>query len=481
MSELVVSSVFLAALVVCVLRGPHSSFGWVYLPTVILVPIAIEIELPGIPDLSVRRAALVGLALGALLTSRSAQLTPRWRWLDLLPLAAVLSFSISFGTLTTVRGFFRGFYVQLVSLGLDWLLPYVFARALLDNARHARAVLLPLVISFMVLAFLAVFEARIGYRLAGEFWHSLAGTEFLGYWDEGAGRRWGYLRACATRGHPIVLGTFFATAAPLMILWGQLRRGSRLPVLSAALACVAGCVAALARGPMLVLLASTSIFTLIAYRLRSLGILVVLILVLASPFAFQAINETIEIINQDVREATTDSALYRIVLVLLYADQDFGLWGNQVIEGAEFENTYSIDNAYLFLFITGGWCGGTLFVAMVVTWFVLGLRGIPRRRGRRRKIISATLASFACMAGCMADVYFSPEYWPLFFFVGALVINQSRSAWFAAQVAPTTPRGGTSQEVEPHAVEEPAAIRMSMAVEARGSLAKNAVGRHRRR
>jgi hypothetical protein len=477
MSEPVVFSVFLAALVVSVLRGPHSSFGWVYLPTVILVPMGIEIELPGIPDFSVRRAALVGLALGALLTSRSAQLVPRWRWFDLLPLAAAISFAISFGLETS----FRGFCSRLLLLGMDWLLPYVFARALLDNARHVRAVLLPLVISFMVLAFLAVYECRMHFRLGSEFWNSVAGTEVYTYWRQGTGTRWGFLRAVATTGGPIILGTFFATAAPLVILWGQLRRGSRLPVLSAALACGAGCVASLSRGPMLVLLASASIFTLTAYRLRSLGILIVMMLALASPFAFLQLNETIETINQDIRAATTDSALYRIVLVLLYADQDYGPFGAQVEYGAEFDNAYSLDNAYLYLLVTGGWCGGGLFVAMVVTWFALGWRSIRRARGRRRKILSTTLASLVCVAGCMANVWFSPDYWPLFFFVGALVIDQSRSAWFTVQVAPATPRGGTPQEVSLRTARQPASIRMSTGVEIPGSLAKNLVDRHRRR
>jgi hypothetical protein len=482
MSEPVVSLILLAALVVGVLRGPRSCFGWVYLPAVILVPIGIEIELPGIPNLSARRAALAGLALGALLTSRPAQLIPRWRWFDLLPMLTAISFAISFGMTSD----FRGFCSRFVLLGMDWLLPYVFARALLDNARHVRAVLLPFVISFMVLAFLAVYEARMGYRLGAVIWNSLAGTRVPTYFFDiggagGTGTRWGYLRALATTTHPLILGTFFATAAPLVVLWGQLRTGSRLPVVSAALACAAGCVASLTRGPILVLLVSSALFTLVAYRLRSLGILMVLMLALATPLALDTLNEKIETINQDVSEATTDSALYRIVLLLIYTDQEFGLWGNPGIAGAEYENTVSIDNSYLFFFITGGWSGGTLFTAMMVTWLVLGWRSIRRARGRKRRVLSATLASLVCTAGCMADVWFAPDFWPLLFFSAALVINQSRSAWFTARVAPTTAGVGRPQEVARRTAEQTAAIRGSVAVEALGSLAKNAVGRDRRR
>jgi hypothetical protein len=446
MSVLVVCSIFLAALVVSVIRSPRSSFGWVYLPTVILVPSAIAILVSSIPDLSVRRVALLGLALGAMLTGRSAQLVPRWRWLDLLPMAAVLSFSISHG----LTDGFKGFYSRLAMLGMDWGLPYVFARALLDDARHTRNVLLPLVISLALLAFMAVYEGRMGYRLGAELWYRLAGTEIPDHWGGGAAYRWGFLRAYATTGHPILLGTIFATGAPLAVLWGLLRRGSRVPAFSVAVACAVGCVATISRGPLLILLACASIFTLIGYRVRSLGILIAVMLALASPFAWEAFNETVEETRQDLIEGEAiDSPHYRIVLLLLYAKQDFGFWGNPRIVGVEYESTWSIDNAYLFLFITGGWCGGTLIIAMVVAWAALGWRAITSARGRKRKILSASLASFACVAGSMADVWFAPDYWPFFFVVGALVINQSRSTWFAGRGAHSTPMSRRTQQSEP--------------------------------
>ena len=46
---------------------------------------------------------------------------PSWHGLDLLPIAAVLSFSISYGLSTSLNGF----YHRLGYLGMDWLAPYL--------------------------------------------------------------------------------------------------------------------------------------------------------------------------------------------------------------------------------------------------------------------------------------------------------------------------------------------------------------------
>ena len=78
---------------------------------------------------------------------------------------------------------------------------------------------------------------------------------------------------------------------------------------------------------------------------------------------------------------------------------------------------------YLYLFIIGGWMGGSLFCCMVLRLLYLGIRAVWLARGRRRKILAAGVAGFAGVAGCMIDVWFAPDYASFFWITAAVVLN----------------------------------------------------------
>lgn len=421
MNELVVSSIGCLALFATCSKGPSWAFRWIYLPTLVLVPVDIRMNIVGLPDLTAQRAVCVGLFVGALLIRRARQLFPRWRWFDLVALLPVLSFSVSYSMATD----FKGFYHRLPVLVMDWACPYLFTRALVKDIASLRAALPPLAIAASVLACLAVYECRMATRLAVNLWTALGVDvrmpSHFGSW------RWGYLRAFASFCGPINLGTFFVAVTPLMVLWNLVDPKRRWPAGMATLACSAGCISSLSRGPILVLSAVAIILFLAVVLKRFLIPLLLAVLVLAAPFLKGVALEEVRY-TQEQLDATgnTDSAHYRIALPLIYGKRigEAGWWGNSSIIGREYELAYSMDNAYLYFFIIGGWLGGGSFLLVIVLALYLGMRRIRQASGREQHILATTFAGFAGVVACMANVWFGPDYAPFFWIVTALVFTQ---------------------------------------------------------
>lgn len=102
---------------------------------------------------------------------------------------------------------------------------------------------------------------------------------------------------------------------------------------------------------------------------------------------------------------------------------DVGWFGDPAIVGAEHPQMWSIDNAYLYLFLVGGWVGGTVFVMIIITLFYRAGSHLLVACGSDRKVVAASLASFAGVTGCMANIWFSPDYAPFFWIAAALVFD----------------------------------------------------------
>ena len=438
MAAVILSVVLLAALAVAASRGPRAAFAWVYLPAMILIPVEVSANLPVFPNLTGRRAAVIGLLIGAALGGRGSLLVPSWRPFDWLPVVLVFGHSLSFMAHTEALGFVHSIAVDC----LDWLLPYFLARSLWTNYRDVRDGLKPMVAACVVLSVISLYEARMATRVGREFWGALTGLWVPPHFEMW---RWGYLRAFGTFTHPITLGVFLAAAAPLAILWGQLDPRYRLHSRIAALACAVGCATSLSRGPMLALAAAAMLGVVLSKRRKLLYVAVVPALALLLPVALDAMSEAIAFTQSELSsEGNTDSGHYRLALLLIYLDDigRVGWFGNREIVGDEFEAAWSIDNGYLFLFMNGGWITGGLFLAMTVTALVLGGLAVQRASGTVRRVRASAFASLLGFLFGMGDVWFAPDYSPLFFLCTGLVINQTRSAWFGARArARPTPIG----------------------------------------
>lgn len=428
-AALVIGGCFLACAVSAVRKGGPWTFRWLYIPSLLLVPHLVSMPLPIFPDLWIASAAGLGLAVGSALL-RPRPVAPPFDVLDLLAAGAVISFSVSYGVGTD----FHGFVHRLLVLGMEWWLPYRFTRTFVRNRTQLREVLASIGIFAGILGLLSIWEARMADRLALDIWNTFGlGAPHPGHYGHW---RWGYLRSFVTFEHPIELGTFFATVAPLAFLWGLVDRKRRRWAWVATGLCVGGCVSGLSRGPLVALVGSAVLFSMLAYRMRGLAVIATLVVVLAAPTVIDTLQSEIASTQDDLEaRGNTDSKRYRLALLMLYGRKlgEVGLWGDPSIVGAEYELAWSMDNSYLYFFFVGGWIGGTIFLLLVLRTLRIGIRAIRRCRGRPRKRVAAVVAAFGSLSICMANVWFGPSYAPWFWITAALVLNTTRGRLLEAR------------------------------------------------
>ena len=402
--------------------GVRNAFGWVYLPVLMLVPARAVFDLPGLPDLTPGRAAALGLIAGTIANGRFRQLIPDRRLIDLVALLPVLTFAVSYGQVTD----FKGFYSRLAILAMDWGCPYFFTRVLITDMVALRTVLKPFTIFACVTALFAIYESRMAFRLAPYLWNSigvvLEPIPHYGSW------RWGFLRAHATFYGPIQLGTFFAMATPLARLWGVLDpRRNKWSWLSTLLS-AGGCIASMSRGPIVVLIVVTIIAWTVAKPRQSTFLVALALLISSSPFLYEMATEEVKYTSARV-EATGNTAgesgHYRVALLLIYGKEiaNVGCWGDPYLVGREYEAAWSIDNAYLYLFLIGGWFGGGSVCLLILITYFRTLRRLMNATDHDRKVLAILLAAFAGMTGSMANVWFAIDYAPFFWWCQAILIN----------------------------------------------------------
>lgn len=438
MASAIVIALLVVALVVAVVRGPRFAFPWVFFPAMILIPVEISAGIPGFPDLNGRRAALLGVLLGSVIGGRGGQLAPSWRPFDLFPVGLVLVHSLSFASKTDALGFVHSIAV----LTLDWLVPYICVRALWRDYRDVREGIKPLVYASVLLATLTLYETRMAARVSRVFWNMLTGLPVPGYFEMW---RWGYLRAFGTFSHPITLGVFLAAVTPLMILWGQIEPRHRLHARIAAVLCGLGCLTSLSRGPMLAMVAACGLGFFLTRRRPMVYLLLVPAVVLLLPVAMSEMGDAIAHTQAELADrGNTDSGHYRLALLVIYLDDigKVGWLGNPAVVGQEYEAAWSIDNGYLYLFVEGGWLGGGLFLAMVAAIATLAGLSLRKAGGAVRRVRATVFASLLGVLFGMADVWFAPDYAPMFFICSALMLNLTRRAWFGTR-AGLAPRPGT--------------------------------------
>jgi O-antigen ligase len=154
-----------------------------------------------------------------------------------------------------------------------------------------------------------------------------------------------------------------------------------------------------------------------------------------SPLVAQGVEDVVHSTQTDLAsEGNTDSARYRAALLLIYLQEfdQLGPFGNVEVVGTRYQAAWSIDNSFLYMLITGGWIGGGLLLVLALLAFVRGYRALARSRGRERLVRAAIMAAFVGMSGCIANVWFTPEFSALYLVLVALVWNQSTPEWYSS-------------------------------------------------
>jgi hypothetical protein len=434
LSGVAIALLFGLGLIGAALRGARWAFAWIYIPILILTPYDLKLDLGGFPAITARGVGAVGLLVGAVFARSRQRLMPAWRWFDVLPLLTVLSFAVSYAQASDLKGFVH----RLPVLTADWLFPYFLARVCLRSREDFAAALPAFAVANGVLAALALAESRLHMRFAYEFWNRLGGVP-VPQWYIGGGARLGFLRAMATFNHPITLGVFFSAAALVLLGWGLLVPSRRRAAAAAVAGTLLGAFASLSRGPLLGLAAGWLFAKALAkFRVKTVVAVGALGLAVLAPFLINATEEVVAAVETDLQQTgnVTNTTRYRVALFVVYLDElaHVGWWGNPDVVGRRFEKAWSIDNAYLYLFVVGGWLGGGLILAMTGFTLWIGVRSVAASAGRERALRATALGAFLSIAVSMLDVWFSPDYAAFYFVLSALVVNQASAPWGAAAV-----------------------------------------------
>lgn len=436
-----VATLTLIALGATLVKGWRWAFVRLFLPSLLLVPCPLLLEFRGLPNLTPQRGVALGMLIGCLVLRRERDLLPRWRALDAWVLALLLSYSVSFGVNTDLKGFAH----QIAVLTLDWGLPYLFARRLFVDGRHLRPFLAVVAACGFLLAFFSLYEARMADRLAARMWDAIAGYPVPDFWRNGGGMRYGFLRAFGPFVHPLVLASVLVALTPLILAWGYVDRGKRALARLAAAATAVGVLGPIARGPALVLGGLGGLTSMIVLRLP-----VVLLTACGGLLGYLLLSDTAQDvlvttqIDLDV-EGNTESGKYRLALLLIYLKEipKVGWFGDPSVIGASYQAAWSIDNGYLFMYLTGGWIGGTGFLLLVLATCVAAYRALGRSRGLERRVRACVAASFLGLALCVANVWFARDLHPLFFVLLALVWSQRAPGWYRLAGAQAASTGGS--------------------------------------
>src|SRR5690606_3878339 len=130
-----------------------------------------------------------------------------------------------------------------------------------------------------------------------------------------------------------------------------------------------------------------------------------------APFLIKAAREEVQYTRGELEErGNTTSGHYRVALLLIYGKEiaEVGQWGDWSLD-LDYEQCWSIDNAYLYLFIFGGWFGGGLMCLIVITLLYRGVRGALGVATQARGLYAGIIGSFAGISACMANVWFAPN------------------------------------------------------------------------
>ncbi len=427
------SGAFVGALAVLALaatlaRGWRWTFVRLFVPSLLLVPCPLLLEFQGLPNLTPQRSVALGMLLGCLALRQGRDLLPRRRALDFWVLALLFSYSISFGVNTDLKGFVH----KLAVLVLDWGLPYLFARRFFVDGRHLRSFLAVLAVCGVILACFSLYEARMADRLAARLWNAIASYPVPDFWRNGGGMRYGFLRAFGPFVHPLILASVLVSLAPLVLAWGHVERGRRIWARAAAALTAIGVLGPIARGPAMVLGGLAALSSMVVARLP-----IVLLAVCGGLLGYLLLDQTAQDVlvttQTDLEfEGNTESGKYRLALLLIYLREipKVGWFGDPSVIGASYEAAWSIDNGYLFMYLTGGWIGGTGFLLLVAATCIVAYRALGRSRGLERRVRACMAASFLGLALCVANVWFARDLHAFFFVLLALVWSQCAPGWY---------------------------------------------------
>jgi hypothetical protein len=190
---------FVAAIVITLTRGAGMAFAVVYLPSLILLNGLRNVELPGVPDVTIQTAAIYGILLASL-PRIGERMNIRFNFMDWIVIAIWLSSII---TAISTEKLYTGVSTT-GSLFLTYVAPYFLARTAFHSMELRRTILWVLIGCALIIGLFALIEFRLWPYYYQRLLISLRLPQQIA--EEGVGGRFGFFRAKVSFSHPIDLG-----------------------------------------------------------------------------------------------------------------------------------------------------------------------------------------------------------------------------------------------------------------------------------
>ncbi len=369
----------------------------IYLPVLLLLPLYFHIKLPGLPPIDFSEA--VAIPLGCALVYRL------WPFFKLsftdIALAVFVASAGAYHFLThdTTHGIFNIFY-----LVFEGVIPYLFGKLLIEHFDIRVQTVRRIVVLMAAGCLVSLLEYFFGVNPFASAFHPFFPQQKLIWLTQ---FRWGFGRVAGPYGQSelagimLFSGIVFAVWVSLAHPWKE-KFTNVVKVRTALLAVlVITLLSTQARGPWLGCILALPTALLGRTRNLSRNAFVLVAVCVVAGLALYVKGKAYTSVNPSTDEQQT--AQYRADLIDFYVPiaQKGGAWGWG--EGFPVVHTSSsIDNEYLFLWLTQGWVGMVSFVAFAAATVYRLIVAILHSTGKRDRFFALTL--LGCFSGILLTI-----------------------------------------------------------------------------
>ena len=429
-TELIVMAPAPLAAVAALTGGARRAFLWVYLPTLLLLPMYFTIRVTHLPPVTFLDMATIPVALALLAEGLAGW---RLRAMDFL----VIGFALSAGYSEARGGTSHDGGLQVYANLIVVVFPYMMGRQLMEPRKGAtqeqavawRARFVRIFLGLLAVnAVIGVYDFLSGKSSSQRIWKVFFPDEVVD-WPEQL--RWGFGRIQGPFAQAILAGMIF-TVGMAYCMWLQRADGrwGRRPLTAvlrvrwrqvAMVAMVAGLLMSQSRGPWIGAMILLAVLWLpLASSLRQALVLVLVLGAVGGAGAYVYGKKYTAGSREKAQTVEQEDAIYRRELIGNYMplvmEKPLTGWGISFYPSVKGQK--SIDNEYLFLAVVQGVPGLVLFLLMSVGGCVRVVRLLPfAERAEDRFLLYAHLAVVVSLMMTMTTVYLGQQGEPLYFLV----------------------------------------------------------------
>jgi hypothetical protein len=414
---------FFLSLIILAGYGEKAALLWCYLPCLMLLPDYFIFQFPHMPPISARGAAAAPLLLAALNEARrSCRFTRMDLWMMLYFVGLVVSE-------TNIQS---SYYTLLVA-STETVAAYLVGRALIEQKGFRTKVVVVLTLCTLLVVLQSLVEFATSTNLYTYFYSKLG----FGPSPWGGQFRTGFLRVEGPYSGAENAGMVLLVVLSLSLWlrhvskdaspfgWEFIRKSYY------AQGCIFLCLLLTqSRGPLLGGIVSVMVAQIARFKRKWLAAGVVFLILAAGATAAYTYSQRLASQTNVELDEATQSAAYRTVLIDLYKNiaEQGGWFGWGTMTWPRVQSHKSIDNHYLFLWVTNGLFGLIMFslICLDTLWSL----GRFAARSRNREDILFAFSLLGAMIGvllCIVTVFMSAQFIALFFLVVGWTQSLQRS------------------------------------------------------